>query len=130
MRKLLIFAAVVIAFIGFSTAGINAQSREQDKEIRYSVRFGKGKSSFTVKRQIPLGTTHLYTVRASEGQKMKVVLTTGKKTSFTLYSPTEGIIDAADGETRWQGTLNETGDYQIAIGTDKTANYTLEIFIR
>lgn len=130
MKKLLIFTAILIAFNGVSTININAQSRGQDKELRFSMRFAKGKSGTLIKRQIPLGTTHLYTLQANEGQNMKVILVTGNKTSFTIYSPTEGIIEGADGETRWNGTLNESGEYQIAIGTDKTANYTLEIFIK
>lgn len=130
MKKILVFTALLIAFMSISITNINAQSREQDKEIRYSVSFAKGKSGTVIKRQIPLGTTHFYILRAETGQNMKVILTTGKKTSFTIYSPTDGIIEGADGETRWNGTLNESGEYQIAIGTDKTTNYTLEIFIK
>jgi hypothetical protein len=130
MKKLTILAAVFIAFIGISITDINAQSQEQDKEIRYNVRFAKGKTSSVLKRKIPLGTTHLYTLRAKKGQDIKVILTTGNKTSFTIYSPTDGIIEGADGETFWRGMINESGEYLIAIGTDKTANYTLEIYIK
>jgi hypothetical protein len=122
--------ALFIAFITFSAINVSAQDRQQDKEIRYKVQFARGKSSSVIKKQIRLGTTHLYTLRAKEGQNMTVILTTGNQTSFTIYSPTEGIIEEADGETMWRGMLNETGEYQIAIGTDKTANYTLEIYIK
>jgi hypothetical protein len=130
MKKLLIFAVLLIAFIGFATTNINAQHRQQDKEMRFRVQFARGKSSSVIRKQIRLGTTHLYTLRAKEGQNMTVILTTGDRTSFTIYSPTDGIIEGADGETMWRGMLDETGEYQIAIGTDKTANYTLEIYIK
>lgn len=130
IKKLWIFTAMFVAILGFSAVSADAQDRGQDEEVRYEVRFGKGKSSFVTKKQITLGTSHVYTLRANEGQDMKVILITGKKTSFTIYSPTEGIIEGADGETRWRGLLNESGEYQITVGTDKTANYTLEIFIK
>lgn len=130
MKKILIFATLLFAFIGFSNTNVYTQTRQQDKEMRFQVKFAKGKSNSVIKKQIRLGTTHIYTLRAKEGQDMTVILTTGNQTSFTVYSPTEGIIEGADGETMWRGMLNETGEYQIAIGTDKTANYTLEIYIK
>ena len=60
---------------------------------------------------------------------MQVVLTTRGETSFTVYSPS-GIIDEADGVKDWRGDLTESGEYQITIGTDTTANYTLEVAIK
>lgn len=60
---------------------------------------------------------------------MSVLLKTGKQTSFTIYAPTTGIIEGADGETSWQGILPESGEYIIAIGTDVTANYKMELSI-
>lgn len=101
-----------------------------DREMRFPVRFAKGKSSIVLKKRITLGTTHLYALKAREGQNMTVILTTGKQTSFTIFAPASGIVEGADGETMWRGMLNESGEYLISIGTDKTANYTLEIYIK
>jgi hypothetical protein len=131
MKKYILMTGLVAALFGLSlTADVRAQDRPADTEVRYNVRFAKGKSSAVYKKRIRLGTSHIYTLRAKEGQDMTVILTTGNRTSFTLYAPTEGIVDGADGETMWRGMLNESGEYVIAIGTDKTANYTLEIYIR
>lgn len=122
-------AAVLTAAVAFSSTEANAQ-RQMDREVRQAIRFARGSNSATVRKQIRVGYTHLYTLRAREGQTMTVILTTGNQTSFTVYSPSSGIMDGADGETMWRGMLNESGEYLIAIGTDKTANYKLEVYIK
>ncbi len=126
IKKIMLAATFALLFIGFSTVQTNAQ----DKQINYNVRFAKGKSSAVYKKRIPRGTSHIYKLRAREGQNMTVILTTGNQTSFTVYSTNSGVLEGADGETMWRGMLDDTGEYQIVIGTDKTANYTLEIFIK
>lgn len=123
------FAVILTAFIAFAPAETRAQ-RGMDKEVRQTIRFARGASSATIRKQIRVGYTHLYTLRAEEGQTMTVILTTGDQTSFTVFSPTSGIIDGADGETMWRGMLNESGEYLISIGTDATANYKLEVYIK
>lgn len=128
-KKLIFIAGLVVLFFAFSPE-TNAQNRPADKTVRHEIRFARGKSSAVIRKKIPYGTTHLYTLRAREGQTMTVILTTGKQTSFTVFSPSSGIIEGADGEKMWRGMLDETGEYSISIGTDKTANYTLEIYIR
>ena len=126
MNKKFWLIAGFTALMFFFLFEANAQ-RPMDKEVRQTIRFAPGKSSAVIKKRIPLGTTHLYTLSAREGQNMTVILTVaGNQTSFTIYSPSDGIIEGADGETMWRGMLNESGEYQIVIGTDKTANYTLE----
>jgi len=57
-------------------------------------------------------------------------LRNGRQTSFTVFSPINGIIEGADGETMWRGLLNESGEFLIVIGTDATADYRLEIYIK
>jgi hypothetical protein len=59
---------------------------------------------------------------------MTIKLTTGNKTSMTVLLPSDEAL--MDGELAWNGKLNETGEYEIQIGTDATARYTLEISIR
>jgi hypothetical protein len=127
IRNFTVFAFLLLAF---SAVSASAQERSMDKEARFKIRFARGANSAVMKKRIPYGTTHLYTLSAKEGQTMTVILTTGKRTSFTVFSPSNGILEGADGETMWRGMLNESGEYLITIGTDKTANYTLEVYIK
>ena len=61
---------------------------------------------------------------------MAVVLKTGNKTSFTISARNAGILEGADGVRRTLVELPESGEYLIEIGTDATANYTLEVTIK
>jgi hypothetical protein len=123
------FATFLTIAFAVSPSDANAQ-RSMDKEVRQTIRFARGANSAVIRKRISVGYTHLYTLRAEEGQTMTVILTTGNQTSFTIYSPSDGIIDGADGETMWRGMLNESGEYLITIGTDAPANYTLEVYIK
>ncbi len=123
------FAVVLAVCLAFSPTDTNAQ-RLMDKEVRQEIRFARGSNSAVIRKQIRVGYTHLYTLRAEEGQTMTVILNTGNQTSFTIFSPSDGIMEGADGETMWRGVLNESGEYLITIGTDVTTNYTLEVYIK
>ena len=127
-KKFWLIAGFIAVIFGFSFEA-NAQ-RPMDKEVRQTIRFARGKSSSVIRKRIPLGTTHLYTLQAREGQTMTVILNTGNQTSFTVFSPSDQILEGADGETMWRGMLAESGTYLITIGTDRTANYTLEVYIK
>jgi hypothetical protein len=93
------------------------------------VRFSRGSISSVVSGRIARGTSHIYRVRARAGQEMAVVLNTGENTSFTISGWSSGILEGADGVRRTVVELPETGEYVIQIGTDETANYSLEITI-
>ena len=129
MNKKFWFIAFFFAIIFSFSFEANAQ-RLMDKEVRQTIRFARGKNSAVIRKQISLGTTHLYTLRAREGQTMTVILNTGNQTSFTVFSPSDQILEGADGETMWRGMLDESGTYLITIGTDRKANYTLEVYIK
>lgn len=125
-RKFIVLSLFLLTFFVFSF-----ETKAQDKTtVDQQIRFQPGKNNMVIRKQIRKGNSHQYRLRAREGQNMTVILKTGKRTSFTVFSPTEGIIEGADGETMWHGMLNETGEYLIVIGTDVTANYTLEIWIK
>jgi hypothetical protein len=86
------------------------------------------KGSATVRDTIRLCTSHVFRFRGVRGRQLSIKLTTGRKTSMTILPPSgEALID---GELAWNGRLNETGEYEIQIGTDATARYTLEISIK
>ena len=111
-------------------AGNLDPSRKQDRvAMDQTIRFRRDANSAIVSRQIRRGTTHWYRVRAREGQRMQVVLTTRGKTSFTISARNAGILEDADGVKSFVGDLPETGEYLIVIGTDNTASYTLEVAI-
>lgn len=126
MRKLILLAIIIF---GAFLISASAQNRPMDKEISYDLDFKEDAHSATVKKQIRLGTTHVYKLKGEPGRYVVVMLKTGKQTSFTIYSP-EGVIEDADGAKNWSGSLKQPGEYLISIGTDKTTNYTLEIYIK
>ena len=133
LQKIRKFTALIIVSILFSaipTIARETQNRPQDRDIRQTIRFARGKHSAVISKQIKRGNSHTYVLRAREGQRMQVVLITRGRTSFTVYSPSEGLIQDADGVTDWVGDLTATGDYEITIGTDNTTNYTLEVAIK
>jgi hypothetical protein len=108
------------------TAAAFAQDRVT---IDRQVRFSRGANSTVITGRIARGTSHIYRVRAREGQEMAVVLKTGDDTSFTISGWSAGILEGADGVRQTVVELPETGEYVIQIGTDATADYTLEITI-
>jgi hypothetical protein len=103
------------------------QCQGTDVAVRKELRFGRGRKTAVVRDRIKLCTSHDYYLRARRGQRMTVHLTAGKKTSFAVYAPTDRI---SDGAWDWTGVLPEDGEYQISIGTDVTARYTLQVTIR
>jgi len=93
------------------------------------IRFSRGASSTVINGRIARGTSHIYRVRARAGQEMAVVLNTGDDTSFTISGWNSGILEGADGVRQTVVELPETGEYVIQIGTDVTADYSLEVTI-
>jgi hypothetical protein len=135
-RLLLIFAATAFAAspspVGASApvrTTAAAQCPRADRVIPKQIKFARGRTTTVIKDTVRLCTSHEYTLRARAGQTMSVHLAAGKRTSFTLQSPS-GTIEDADGVKDWSGELPDTGEYTISIGTDATAAYTLEVTIR
>ena len=61
-------------------------------------------------------------------QTFRVKLATGRQTGLTVLAPSAERL--VDGDSfGWSGELTESGQYEIQIGTDATARYTLEISI-
>ena len=137
MKRLLLILAATAFAASPSAANYNAaagspsaaQCPRADRAITKQLRFARGRTTAVVKDTVRLCTSHEFVLRARQGQNMSAHLATGKRTSFTLQSPS-GTIEDADGVKDWSGELPETGDYTIIIGTDATAAYTLEVTIR
>ncbi len=123
IKKITAYALLLTTLL---TTQIFAQDRVTvDRQIRFS----RGSISSVVSGRIARGTSHIYRVRARAGQEMAVVLKTRGETSFTVSGWSSGILEGADGVRQTVVELPETGEYVIQIGTDETANYTLEITI-
>ena len=123
IRNLVCYAMLITVL---SAGSVVAQDRIT---VNQQIRFARGASSAVVSKRIVRGTSHVYRVRARAGQEMAVVLKTGNRTSFTITSNNTGILEGADGVRRTLVELPESGEYEIQIGTDATANYTLEVTI-
>lgn len=120
------FTCYALILTTLLTTRIFAQDRVTvDRQIR----FARGSSSSVVRGRIARGTSHIYRVRARAGQEMAVVLKTGSQTSLTISGWNSGILEGADGVRQTIVELPETGEYVIQIGTDASANYTLEVTI-
>jgi hypothetical protein len=124
IKKITAYALILTTL---STTQIFAQSDRVT--IDRQIRFSRGSISSATRGRIVRGTSHIYRVRARAGQEMAVVLKTGDDTSFTISGWSSGILEGADGVRQTVVELPETGEYVIQIGTDATANYTLEVTI-
>lgn len=126
-----VFLLIAAALCPFPLPTEAQTSRPQDNvTVDRTIRFQRGSISAVVSGRIRVGESHWYHVGAREGQRMAIVLKTGNKTSFTVFAKNTGILEDADGVRRAVVELPETGDYLIEIGTDASANYTLEVAIK
>lgn len=126
IRKITCYTLLILSILSAVPTFAGTEDRVT---IDRDIVFRRGAISTSIKSKITRGTTHLYRVRARAGQEMAIVLKTGDRTSATLYAPTQGIVEGADGVRQTLVELPETGEYLIQIGTDAAANYTLEITI-
>ncbi len=125
IRQITVYTLLILTFANFAT--VEAQDRVT---VDRAIRFQRGKISATTSGRVLRGTSHIYRVRARAGQQMAVVIKTGNRTSFTISARRAGILEGADGVQQTLVELPETGEYAIQIGTDATANYTLEVTIK
>ena len=124
MRK--VFIAIVFLFVIGLAGPAFSQCRTMDKNVERPLKVVRGTPT-VVRDTIRLCTSHIFRFRATRGQQLSLKLTTGKKTSLTLMPPSgEALVD---GGLTWSGRLTESGQYEIQIGTDATARYTLEVII-
>lgn len=129
MKKILIVGFVLGVCITAASNHIFGQCRTADKDVQKSLGLAKGKKSVIVKDTIRLCTAHIYRFRASAGQTLNVKLTTGKKTGLTIMPPSgEALVDG--NALTWSGKLSEGGEYEIQIGTDVAARYTLAVSVK
>jgi hypothetical protein len=130
-RHYLTYILIIAAFFAVPMTARAQNQRGQDViTVDKEIRFKRGEIFAFVNGRIGRGTTHHYRVRARAGQRMAVVLKSGRRTSFTVYENSHGILEGADGVTQAVVELPETGEYLIEIGTDAAASYRLEVAIK
>ena len=127
--SILISAATRVEAAGLRTLPLRAaaQCPRTDRTISKSIRFTRNRATDVRKDVVRLCTSHEYRLDAQAGEKMSIKLATGRRTSFTLRTPSGDIVEGADGVKNWSGAAPETGAYAINIGTDATARYTLTV---
>ncbi|MDQ3801621.1 MAG: hypothetical protein M3384_19535 [Acidobacteriota bacterium] len=127
--KKLIFPGIILTVCLLANAPDNfGQCPGTDKPLNKSLKIAKNRNSTILKDTIRLCTSHVYRFRAKAGQILSVKLTTGRKTGLTLTTPSgERLVDG--NALSWAGELTESGLYEILIGTDAAARYTLEVSI-
>jgi hypothetical protein len=111
-------------------AAAAVQCRGTDRSITKQIKFARGRTTTVIKDSVRLCTSHEYHLRARQGQTMSIHLATGKRTSFSLMTPSGDTVGDADGVKDWSGELQDNGEYTIVVGTDAAAAYTLEVTIR
>ena len=130
-RHYLTCVLIIGALFAVPTTVCAQSERSQDViTVDKEIRFKRGEIFAFVTGRIGRGTTHHYRVRARAGQRMAVVLKSGRRTSFTVYENSHGILEGADGVTQAVVELPETGEYLIEIGTNAAAAYRLEVAIK
>lgn len=106
----------------------------QQSRVR-RVRFARGASSATIKDSVVSGTRDRYLLGARKGQKMSIrIVSLEDNAVFDIVAP---VNQAGQQRTlkqeafSWSGTLPETGDYQIVVGSTRgNASYRLQVTIR
>lgn len=93
------------------------------------IQFKKGTNSAEIKGGVARGTVNTYSIAAKKGQKMKVEIQSLEKNAvFSIIDPnTKTIVKESKS---WSGELSETGDYQIAVATERGgASYNMSVSI-
>lgn len=105
------------------------------------VRFPPGRTTVILKGRTTGGPSESggmrpvsYVLHARKGQQMTLHLTSAKNNAvFGLYAPGMDLIEGAQNEADWSGTLPKTGNYEIIVfPQDEVTNttFTLEVTIR
>lgn len=101
--------------------------------ISQRIEFQRGRTSTIINGSVGSGSANTYLLRAQQGQRMLLHLTSsGGRARFGIYpqpgDPSSAIAEEADD---WAGELPQSGDYAIRVyATTAAAVYTLEVTIR
>lgn len=119
---------VIAAILGAAPAA--AQCRGTDRPIAMQLTLSAAPSTTLVTKPIRLCSRHDYRLELKAGQRIELRLTSPSKQKGMLAVFAPSGKRPADGADEWSGTLKESGEYKIEIGTDKTTTYTLRVVLR
>lgn len=98
-------------------------------QVQQRIQFKKGTNSAEIKGGVARGTVNTYLIKAKQGQKMNIKIQSPENNAvFNIINPkTKTIVKEAKS---WSGELSQTGDYEIAVGTERGgASYTMSVSI-
>lgn len=99
-------------------------------KVQQRIQFKKGTHSAEIKGGVARGTVNTYFIEAKKGQKMKIEIQSLEKNAvFDIIDPnTKTIVKESKS---WSGELSQTGDYEIAVGTERRgASYHMSVSIK
>ena len=99
-------------------------------KVQQRIQFKRGTHSAEIKGGVARGTVNTYSIAAKKGQKMKIEIQSLEKNAvFNIIDPnTKTIVKESKS---WSGELSETGDYQIAVATERGgASYNMSVSIK
>jgi serine/threonine-protein kinase len=103
-----------------------------NKDVLEKIVFDSGTTNKKVSGNLKPARGKIFIARLSEGQEMKVNLTTNKKTLFSIYNPTikEALLEDSPNRS-WSGKLPESGYYEFVVVSDDLdpLNYQLELTV-
>lgn len=98
-------------------------------QVQQRIQFKKGTHSAEIKGGVARGTVNTYLIKAKPGQKMNIKIQSPEKNAIfnIINSKTKTIVKESKS---WSGELSQTGDYEIAVGTERGgASYTISVSI-
>jgi hypothetical protein len=109
----------------------SAQCRGTDRPIAMKLALKPAPSTATASKRIRGCTRHDYRLMLKAGQRVQFRLTSRSRQRgmLTIFAPS-GDRPAGDGRDIWSGTLRETGEYKVEVGSDVTTTYTLRVVLR
>lgn len=99
-------------------------------KVQQRIQFKKGTHSAEIKGGVARGTVNTYLIKAKKGQKMNIKIQSVEKNAvFNIIDPkTKTIVKESKS---WSGELSQTGDYEIAVGTERGgASYNMSVSVK
>lgn len=116
--------------LAFGAAPASAQCRGTERPIAMKLALKGAPSTASTTKRIQRCARHDYRLMLKAGKRVQVRLTSRSRQRgmLTIFAPSGDR--AGDGRDIWSGTLKETGEYKVEVGSDVTTTYTLRVVLR
>ncbi len=131
-------ARVALMLLLFIVASLPAPAQQKD-DTAHRIQFKPGQTSAVVRGTVKRGADVTYELRARQGQRLTLRLTSSSKKRddvvFSLAGPNGNEMGGSSGMgtlTDFSGELSSTSDYLINVSVNKSrvARYMLEVAIK